>query len=245
MSIADIGNYDYLRPDPVPGRTPSAGKPTVFAPRRGKFIPPSRVSEQRRQAVGIGRRDCFYHGAPPILAKGQYSKKDDGASATKDKVVVPNTADNCFKTVYQEDFEGSLGSKMNMERFDKVNSADAAYGRVPVGGFVKYHDVENSKNFGSIPDEKYDMVYSQGHVMGQVPDMTNLGAVPVPEKPKRAAVDYASLKHLSKARERMNMRTLNFSELPGQDLNPKPMRKGHEEYGDRHKASQITWAYHG
>ena len=27
----------------------------------------------------------------------------------------------------------------------------------------------------------------------------------------------------------MNMRTLNFSELPGQDLNPKPMRKGHEE----------------
>merc|ERR1719271_1341600 len=102
MSIANIGNYDYVEPQHYEGRTVAAGKPTVFAARRGKFIPPSRVSEQRRQAVGVGSRDCFYHGAPPLQVKGQFKKDlaDKG-----ENVVVPNTDTSGFKTIYQADFE--------------------------------------------------------------------------------------------------------------------------------------------
>lgn len=241
MSIADIGNYDEFKPafTSAPGKPTYAGKPTVFAPRRGKFIPPSRVSEQRRQAVGVGARDCFYHGAPPLQAKSQYQKE----AHKGETVVVPNTEKDGagFATVYQKDF----GKSVDRPQFIKANSADAAFGKVPMGGFIKFHDVENRAQTGNIPDEQYNMIYSQAHFLGQVADMSTIGAMPKAERPKRAAVDYDSLKLLSKARERMNMRTLNFSELPGQDLNPKPMRKGHEEYGERHKASQITWAYHG
>jgi hypothetical protein len=252
MSIANIGNYDYVEPQHYEGRTVAAGKPTVFAARRGKFIPPSRVSEQRRQAVGVGSRDCFYHGAPPLQVKGQFKKDlaDKG-----ENVVVPNTDTSGFKTIYQADFEKD---HFDVDQFKRSNSHSAAFGKVPMGGFIKFHDVENRAQTGSIPQAKYDMVYTDSHYLGQVggppqppsatiPDMGNIGAgkEAKPEKPKRAAIDFDNLKLLSKARERMGMRTLNFSELPGQDLNPKPMRKGHEEYGERHRNSQITWAYHG
>ena len=138
-----------------------------------------------------------------------------------------------------------LFRSFDQRAFKQANSADAAFGKVPMGGFIKFHDVENRAQTGNIPDEQFDMLYGQSHVLGQVADMSRIGAEPKAERPKRAAVDYKNLTLLSKARERMNMRTLNFSELPGQDLNPRPMRKGHDEYGERHKASQITWSYHG
>jgi len=204
--------------------------------------------------VGVGARECFYHGAPPLQVKSQFKKDlaDKGAN-----VVVPNTDQSGFQTIYQADF---AEDNFDVGHFKRSNSHSAAFGKVPMGGFIKFHDVENRAQTGNIPQEKYDMIYNDSHYLGQVggppqppsqlPDMANIGLggpekEAKAEKPKRAMVDYDNLKLLSKARERMNMRTLNFSELPGQDLNPKPMRKGHEEYGTRHRASQITWAYHG
>lgn len=241
MSIANIGNYDEFRGPAREERSRTAGKPTTFAPRRGKFIPPQRVAEQRRQAVGVGSTSCFYHGAAPIQAKGQYLK---GGAARTDHVVVSNTSDSNFKSIYQADFHNK---SLQQDDFHKANSYDAAFGKVPHGGFIKFHDVETRSNTGKIPDEKYDMVYGQSHVLGHaIGDGPMDEAQPAPvERASRRKVNYDDHVSLGKARERMNMRTLNFSELPGQELNPKPMRKNHAEYGGRHKMSQITWAYHG
>jgi hypothetical protein len=217
----------------------TAGKPTTFAPRRGKFIPPQRVAEQRRQAVGVGSSQCFYHGAPPIQPKGQYLKSRPHTNP----VVVQNTDEPGFQTVYQGDF---AKKRFNQEQFSHANSYDSAFGKVPHGGFIKFHDVETRAATGNIPNEKYEMVYGQSHVLGAVrDDGGEAAAEQVQERATRRKVNYEEHVSLGKARERMNMRTLNFSELPGQELNPKPMRKNHQEYGGRHKMSQITWAYHG
>ena len=37
-----------------------------------------------------------------------------------------------------------------------------------MGGFIKFHDVENRAQTGSIPQAKYDMVYTDSHYLGQV-----------------------------------------------------------------------------
>jgi len=143
------------------------------------------------------------------------------------------------KSIYQDDYSTK---GFTTDKFQQVNSFDSAFGKVPHGGFIKFHDVETRAATGKIPDEKYNMVYSQKHVLGAVHDEVQAQSQ---ERPSRRKVNYEDHVSLGKARERMFMRTLNFSELPGQELNPKPMRKNHVEYGSRHKSSQITWAYHG
>jgi hypothetical protein len=235
MSILNIGNYDHLKPQKNASSIPSAGKATQYVPARGKFIPPSRVAQQRDEAVGLGSRDVFYYGAPALKPRGQYMQASKYLNPGQGNVLVPNVAEPSFTTLYQNDFSES---SFDRSAFKQQNSVEAAFGKIPKGGFIKAHNAEEEPGDPHPVEIKY--IYGDRNPL-------RLGDDPNPERPMRKAVDYAQegMERMSQAKERAQMRTLNFAELPGQELNPKPMRKNNEQFGDRHKISQITWAYHG
>jgi len=216
----------------------TAGQPSIFTPVRGKFIPPTRLAQQRRDAVGIGSKECFYHGAQPMPIRSRYMKGDSILGSRGDQIVVPNTKQNNFKTVYGKDY----GNVPGRDEFVAANSQGVAFGKVPDGGFIKYHDVEQRKETGNISAGKYKSVYEQQHIMGcareDIPK-------PINERNVRRPVNTDEHHSLGLARERRKLQTLNFSELPGQELNPKPIRRDHAEFGDRNKNSHIAWDLHG
>jgi hypothetical protein len=150
-------------------------------------------------------------------------------------VVVPNVKEPEFTTLYQTDYSED---SFDRQSFMQQNSVEAAFGKIPKGGFIKSHVAEGDPGFPHPVEIKY--IYGDRNPL-------RLGDEPFKEKPMRKAVDYNAegMERMSQAQERAQMRTLNFAELPGQELNPRPMRKNNEEFGDRHKISQITWAYHG
>jgi hypothetical protein len=235
MSILNIGNYDHLKPKKSSANLPSAGKATQYIPQRGKFIPPSRVAQQRDEAVGLGSRDVFYYGAPPLKPRGQYVQTTKPVNPGHGNVLVPNVKEAEFKTLYQNDFSEE---SFDRRTFKQQNSVEAAFGKIPKGGFIKAHTAEEERGTPHPVEIKY--IYGDRNPL-------RLGDEPCVERPMRKAVDYKQegMERMNQAQERAQMRTLNFAELPGQELNPRPMRKNNEEFGDRHKISQITWAYHG
>jgi hypothetical protein len=234
MSILNIGNYDHLKPQKSPANIPSAGKATQYVPQRGKFIPPARVAQQREEAVGLGSRDVFYYGAPPLKPRGQYVREKP-ESPGHGNVLVPNVKESEFKTLYQNDFSEE---SFDRSTFRQQNSVEAAFGKIPKGGFIKAHTAEEERSAPHPVEAKY--IYGDRNPL-------RLGDDPVYERPMRKAVDYheEGMERMKQAQVRSQMRTLNFAELPGQELHPRPMRKNNEQFGDRHKVSQITWAYHG
>jgi len=334
MSLLNLGHYQEEQGQTGGGgRIRTAGKPTNFLPKSGRFVPPSRVSQLRDEAVGMRSRN-FYHGAPALAPKSQYLK-GDAILGSKEDIVVKNTSENNFVSVYQKDFsEGST----DMATCRRANSISAAFGKIPNGGFIKVKNVEaalaaepeavkmareyagrahrgidevntitgkgeqtregihhkrtaeeehmanllmkvgdasanpitgrGEQTFSGDPRSKLDQLspeayasYKRNEADGVRRELEQYDTGPKRQAPrnpillgneskpeerqKRRPVDYSGMHSLEKARERMHMRTLNFSELPGQDLAPRQLRKSNEQYGDRHKTSQITWGYHG
>lgn len=276
----------------------------------------------------------FYYGAPALAPKSQYMK-GESILGSKEDIVVKNTNDNNFVSVYQKDFSDESADRNTCRR---ANSISAAFGKIPFGGFIKVKNVEAAlaaepeamkaaRSFAArdhvgidqkntvtgrgeetvdqkqhhkrtqeeekmanllmkVGDSYANPITGQGEQtfglakqsgyspeglaayqkngrdnVGRALEQYDTGpkstarAVRNPillgneskpeERQKRRPVDYSGMHSLEKARERMHMRTLNFSELPGQDLAPRQLRKSNEQYGDRHKTSQITWGYHG
>merc|ERR1712118_487436 len=110
---------------------------------------------------------------------GQYMQASKYLNPGQGNVLVPNVAEPSFTTLYQNDFSES---SFNRSAFKQQNSVEAAFGKIPKGGFIKAHNAEEEPGDPHPVEIKY--IYGDRNPL-------RLGDDPNPERPMRKAVDYA------------------------------------------------------